>query len=92
MGLEDSGPSLHRGTAEGWPWNEAFPRMIPLCGVSGAREEQSLPRPQGIPELDVKRLSRGDIKWGKATYIVTWSIDYLPPPSVWGVESSQRQR
>lgn len=63
-------PSLHRGTelraGPGW----GIPG-IPVCGGWGT--EQSLPRPQDIPDLDVKRLDKGDIKWGKATYTVIWA-------------------
>jgi hypothetical protein len=41
--------------------------MIPVCGGWGAGAKRSLPRPQNISELDVKRLGRGDIKGEKAT-------------------------
>lgn len=62
MGLE--APSLHRGTELRSPQNPS---------VWGLGTERSLPRPQDIPELDVKRLDRGDIKRGKATYTVICS-------------------
>lgn len=53
-----------------------------MCGVWGT--EQSLLRPQDIPELDVKRLGRGDLSGEKRH---TPSFGLSPP--VWGMGNFQ---